>query len=358
MKIGLRWRWILPLVMLIVFFPASAQDAVVQTLYACPTETEFRSETPFTRALVEDLLGFWHPLLQEVADMPEYPFYTIPYFVLSSCSLHSDRAYIALLVPMIGPGVLTPLLTFELQGNQVTAATRYEFNLIGLPHLSAIAGFADRNFNNFPDLAIWARDNGNMSENGMILLEWHADGIVDITPPVTDGSPNGFDDIDRDGVPELLDTNFYFVPTFETASAGVQQLRTWYRWNGIRYEMVAVQVAPFVPSHTSVIDYLAGLDDRYVQDSGPYIEDFLTAFSLQQICELVVLDDRARRPEEGLSARLFQILLYHQTWGHVEEGWTAIESIITVARTCPASEGKRFFFNALDGFATDLDGAG
>jgi len=27
-------------------------------------------------------------------------------------------------------------------------------------------------------------------------------------------------------------------------------------------------------------------------------------------------------------------------------------------RTCPASEGKKFFFNALDGFATDLDGAG
>ena len=358
MKIGLRWRWILPLVLLIFFSPASAQDAVVQTPYTCPTETEFRSETPFTQARVEDWLGFWHPLLQEVADMPEYPFHNISYFVLSSCSLHSERAYIALLVPMIGPDVLTPLLTFELQGNQVTAATRYEFNLIGLPHLSAIARFADRNFNGFPDMVVWVRDIGTMYENPMLLLEWRANGIVDISPPVTDGSPNGLEDIDRDGIPELLDTSFYFIPAQQTASAVVQQLRSWYRWNGVAYEMVAVQVYPFEASPGMVTDYLPGLDDRYVQDSGPYIEDFLTAFSLQQICELVVLDDRAGRPEEELSALLFQILLYHQTWGDVQAGWTAIEPITTVARTCPASEGKRFFFNALDGFASDLDGGG
>jgi len=148
-------------------------------------------------------------------------------------------------------------------------------------------------------------------------------------------------------------------------SRGVQQLLVWYRWNSIAYEMVAVQVDPFVPSPE--MDYIPGISDRYIEDSGLYINDFLNGLSLEQICERVGLDDRARRPEEGLSARLFQILLYHQTWGHgllyhqtwghVEEGWTAIESIITVARTCPASAGKSFFFNALDRFATELDNA-
>lgn len=356
MKIGLRWRWILPLVVLIVFYPASAQDAVVQTPYTCPTETEFRSKTPFTQAQVEDWLGFWHPLLQEVVDMPPYSFssipYVDPYFVLKSCSLRGSTFYIGVYIPAVGRP--STVLAFEILEGQITAV-RHPFTLMGIPHLSSISAFADRNFNGLPDMAVWARDTGNMSENPLLLLEWQASGMVDITPSVTGGSPNALADIDRDGVPELLDTHLYFIPTQQGASAGVQQLLVWYRWNSIAYEMVAVQVDPFVPSPE--MDYIPGISDRYIEDSGLYINDFLNGLSLEQICEWVGLDDRARRPEEGLSARLFQILLYHQTWGRVEEGWTAIESIITVARTCPASAGKSFFFNALDRFATELDNA-
>jgi hypothetical protein len=342
----------LPVLLLvaIVAVAARGQGSALRAERICTSESKLQSEVPFTQAQVADLLGFWHPLLQEVVDMPEYPFvslpYVYPYFVLQSCSLHGDVVYIALYIPAIASS--STILVFELAEGQITAAG-YSFDLMGLPHLSAISGFADRNFNGYPDMVVWANDTGNMSENPLLLLEWGDNGIVDITPPVTDGSPNGLEDIDRDGVPELLDTNLYFIPTQQGNSALVQQLRSWFRWNGVAYEMVAVQVYPFAPSSRMVLNYMRGITVGSIEDSGPYIEDFLNSLSLEQICELVGIDDRAVRPEQGLSARLFQILLYHRAWNHAQEGWNAIEPITTLATTCPESAGKTFFFSALDG---------
>jgi hypothetical protein len=195
------------LVMGMVLLPVrgQGQSSAISTGGTCGRAATLESEVPFTRDYLQDSLGFWHPLLQEVVDMPEYPFANLP--------------------------------------------------------------------------AVYP----------------------------------------------------YFV-----------------------YERVAVQVQPFVPASGAALDYLPGLSERFVEDSGAYINDFLNALSLEQICELVNLDDRAHRPEEGLSARLFQILLFHQVWGDVQEGWKAIEPIMSVAATCPASEGKAFFFNALNMFASEL----
>ncbi|MBN8594092.1 MAG: hypothetical protein J0M33_20225 [Anaerolineae bacterium] len=331
MKIGLRWRWILPLVMLIVFFPASAQDAVVQTLYACPTETEFRSETPFTRALVEDLLGFWHPLLQAVVDMPE-PFIGNIYRFYASCTTYTAGLYVSLFLQD------KKVLVFSLNESRVTAGAIYQLTgtrwYIGF----SVSKMADRNFNGLPDWFVWGTEDGQQQNYaGLKFLEWGSDGVIYEVPlPSIEELPVGFDDIDGDGIPEVVDYLRYFIPLHPFVNADARAAHAWFGLRGNRYTMVAVEVQAF-----SAVSYY-----RPHQDSGIAINEFLSSIQLETICEQLSRGINYST-EYSFNERLFEILLYYQLWGKTNEGWAAIQPIWDAVALCPESEQKQFFFESI-----------
>ncbi|HTP10229.1 MAG TPA: hypothetical protein VMP08_18375, partial [Anaerolineae bacterium] len=62
-------------------------------------------------------------------------------------------------------------------------------------------GFADRNHNGLPDLAVRVSNGGDCYDCGsLVLLELTKDGGVRDITPVSDFNPNGLADIDGDGM--------------------------------------------------------------------------------------------------------------------------------------------------------------
>jgi len=335
MKIGLRWRWILPLVVLIVFYPASAQDAVVQTPYTCPTETEFRSETPFTQAQVEDWLGFWHPLLQAVVDLPE-PNGGSPYTFLTSCTFNRDGVYVSVVLQT------GQVLAFSLNSFQVIAGDSYPLSSVGWAFISKVSKFADRNFNGLPDWFVQGGDTGLQDYVERIrLLEWGNDGnIYEVSLPAIEDAiedvPVQFDDIDRDGIAEVVDILFFFIPMRGYYRSDVRGAVAWFGLQGSSYEMVAVQVPAF-PAESY---------HNPPQDSRQIIDEFLSNIQFDSLCESLPTNIAPLR-EYSFNERLFEILLYYQLWGETEEGWAAIQPIWDAVADCPESEQKQFFFESI-----------
>lgn len=342
MKIGLRWRWILPLVMLIVFYPASAQDAVVQTPYTCPTETEFRSETPFTRVQVEDLLGFWHPLLQAVVDMKPIEASKIQYVFDFSCTSFVDQFYTSLFVP----DIVTTVLAFTIIEAEVARGASYRLDTFYWMAFSMdLSQFGDRNFNGLPDWFIYGGDTGTQQiSTGIRLLEWGLDGeIYEVELPSIGMNPRGFSDFNQDGIPEVFEYFGYFIPTRPFVGAARTGLTIWYGLEGDGYTMLAVQIPSFPESAWR----------GSTGDSGGSIRYFLNNFPLEHLCDNLKVGV-GFMSDYTLNEQLYEILLYYHVWGQGEAGWTAIQPIWDQVATCPDSDSKRYFFDAIAKYSEDI----
>ena len=40
--------------------------------------------------------------------------------------------------------------------------------------------------------------------------------------------------------------------------------------------------------------------------------------------------------------------MYYNTWENLEQGWEKLQPVIEAAATCPESDGKTVFFDAMD----------
>jgi|GEM_PF-6800958 hypothetical protein len=94
------------------------------------------------------------------------------------------------------------------------------------------SGFADRNHNGLPDLAVRVSNGGNCYDCGsLLLLELTKDGGVRDITPVSAFNPNGLADIDGDGTLEVATTRFYEFGFGSLARAGSPYALRLYKWN-------------------------------------------------------------------------------------------------------------------------------
>jgi len=324
----------------------SAQGAA-QNRYICPEQTEIRSETPFTLDELETLLGFHTPGLDDLINLPAYTYQPEPYyFFYLSCTPQNDTTFVALLYPI--SQVQMRLRVFQLQADQVVVEASLDDVQNGwLPHWMRVSGFADRNFNGRPDLSVRGEDGTKGWYSGMRIVELGDDhALHDITPVGGSIGPDDFDDIDGDGIPELHNAEYFFVPTTTNVSAAVQVMHQWWAWNSAGYRTVAVEVPAFPRSEPSY--WSTELD------SGDRIRDYLDALTPEEICTQIAEET----PAFGdLREHLFDITLYFDTWGDLDTGQALIQPILMSAEACPESDGKQIFMIMRDVLTSYFDDA-
>lgn len=309
---------------------------------SCPEETYFSSETPFTLDEIQSIVGFTHPTLEDIATMSVYTLAPPSYFFRLTCTPYRDMKYVAILyLPPMTSNMR--LLVFQVRDGQVFNLSTYDQDLIGwLPHTVSVSKFADRNFNGLPDFVIGGSDGAKGRNSGMRFLEMDEAGIItDITPDNGRSGPSGFDEINGDGIPELYDMDFYFVPTFSSISVMVQVLEIWWGWNGSAYETVRVKVQGFheIPQNLRASN----------ADSGSLIDSYLAGLTPDGICA-DMLEESLNAVHEPIRWKLFHILVYYHAWGNLDAGWAKIQSVLDTVGTCEDSDGKALFFSALDEF--------
>lgn len=336
-------RFVLLLLILATFgvLSTSAQESVPG--YTCPDQTVFREDTPFTLEQVESLVGFSDPGLQDVVDAPIYTDAVTPYYSFYfSCTPQNDTTFVALLYQL--PDEWTRLRVFKLQAGEVVVEASFDRpqSAAWVYHFMGVSGFADRNFNGLPDLFVGGSDGAKTWFSGLRILELGADGVLrDITPVGGETGPNGFADIDGDGIPELYDNYFFFVPTYPNFTVSVQRLDRWWKWNSVGHQIVAVQVSAFPNDGSDPMTI--GLD------SGKRIDAYLSELSPYQVC--VDMPQERQDAYGGIRWYLFQILMYYFAWGKYDEGWAKIQPILLMGQNCSDSAGKQVFLGAVNDFA-------
>lgn len=325
--------------------------------YACPEKIRYESDTPFTLAEIEAILDFSHPTLQEVADSPENDENrdsNFSYFVGVTCTPFNGTFYVTVIHihEQVVDEHLRQVLylhVFHLQSGQVLSTASRDIIGCWLTYTRA-SGFADRNFNGLPDIFITTTCGGSSPGFWMQVIEFDSQQeiLFDITPVGFGDAPAGFNDINNDGIPEVYDYTWYYVPTFFTDQS---YYYTWLEWNGSTYERSAVNVVSFTNSNS-----LFSISNPPSDDSGSYILSYLSNLSRDNVCEAISQTapfEYAYSSSEyarEIRWKLFHSLLYYHVWDNLDMGWAHVYSITNTAENCPDSEGKTIFFEAIEAY--------
>jgi len=312
-----------------------ATQAALGTIYPTPTliptvgPTQIESLRARWLKELESGAGFSHPLLTTLVDeMADALPTVVP--AANERGWPLDLAGFSLRPQMAETtfqGVTYRLLIFFNSFSDITTRT-IMFKLMGtdwlVVDLSAIdggygfavalderagspAGFADRNGNGYPDIAIWRYFDANTIDGTRRLLEIRpGDEIVDLIPPEIDTIERWLVDLEGDGVFEIMVSQIVNIhpATFEQMISPsyccVAQIH-YYGWTGARYE-----------------DISASLDERY----WPEIEDYWRHARTVGAC---------LQPTYEMA----QMLLAYDARGALAEGWAMLQPRLT-----PRVEGE------------------
>jgi hypothetical protein len=324
------------------------------TPYTCPTETEFLSEAPFTPETLAGILGFAHPSLEEVAQMHRSPGLRANnnYFFKITCTRLTGTETIYLILyhkPPDNPSSYEMSIRMYRLNNGIPEQT----SSIGLSdtrwlhHLSTIHGFADRNFNGLPDFYILGGTGGNISDHSSFRwFELDESGTLRNITPLP--NPNGFEDLNNDGVPEIYDYHGFDRPGHGYYTA----LSRWWQLVDGAYRLIAVDVPEFQEPTIYV-----RINER---ESGNYdaknrMESYLNQLDIHTICDAFTVPDAGGgSPAFVLRYNLYYILMYYYGWGDVNAGWQRIQMALDFAAACPESGQKTRFQEYIDEFRAYL----
>ena len=162
-----------------------------------------------------------------------------------------------------------------------------------LLHYSFIdQGFADRNGNGLPDLAVSVGWGGTCCAPKLSLFEIKPNNqVVDIAPYARDVYPERFEDLNHDGLPE--------IESWSPSGQGSESIKRWFGWNGQRYVDVSAQYPQF---------YL------------PRINEFAHKLTSDSQCHLknVVIEE------------MMNFLADYKALGRLSEGWNELQQLIRV----------------------------
>jgi hypothetical protein len=161
------------------------------------------------------------------------------------------------------------------------------------------AGFGDRNGNGRPDIPVWGNTGGNCCPRALLLLELNDQGeFVDITPIMTDVDPVGFEDLDEDGIWEIVGV-MGSGPNFRET-----HLTRVYAWDGSAYIEASLQ-----------------FEDWYLER----IKGALVRVNRAQSCVYVPF---LISSGDSDGTNIYQALLDYYVIGRIEEGWQVIRNMI------------------------------
>ncbi len=162
------------------------------------------------------------------------------------------------------------------------------------------SGFADRNHNGLPDLAVRVSNGGTCYDCGsLLLLELTKDGGVRDITPVSDFNPNGLVDINGDGKLEVAATHFYEFGFGSLGRAGSPYALRLYSWNQQtdRYEEASKQFTSFY-------------DDQIAR-----LRTEITGTYGQPLDAPIILP------------KLASILFHYEVTGRLQQGWSEVQSL-------------------------------
>jgi hypothetical protein len=344
---------ILILVALVVGWAGHRLNAQA-TPYTCPTETEFLSEVPFTPENLAGILGFAHSSLDEVAAMQRYIFSrgNNNYFLKIACTqiMGTETTYVALYHPLPDSTRFDDMHIRAYRLNNGIAVQASSFDLSGtawLHHLSTIHGFADRNFNGLPDFYIFGGTGGNGSDHSSIRwFEVDQTGTLRNITPLP--NPNGFEDLNDDGVPEIYDYHGFYAPGY----GYYPSVSRWWQLVDGAYRLIAVDVFDFQEPtvHVRINEREIG-----IYDAKNRMESYLNQLDIHTICDaFTVPDESGGSPAFVLRYNLYYILMYYYGWGDVNAGWQRIQMALDFAAACPESDQKTRFQDYIAEFRAHL----
>ncbi len=160
-----------------------------------------------------------------------------------------------------------------------------------LLHYSFIdQGFADRNDNGLPDLAISVGWGGSCCSAKLTLFEIdHYNQFVDISPHASDVYPARFEDLNHDGFPE--------IEAISPSGQGWESVTRWFGWNGQDYVDVSAQYPEF---------YL------------PRINAFSQKLTSDSQCHL----------KDTIDVEMLDFLADYDVMGRLPEGWSELLRLI------------------------------
>jgi len=177
------------------------------------------------------------------------------------------------------------------------------FSGVRFGHDGDLGGFADRNGNGYPDLAIDTDSNGSCGVQAMQVLEIRPDDRVMNLSPITmqhlgDSAPRDFVDLEGDGILEIVVATYSVAPT--SYGCHIPAMIQYYAWDGTAYQNIS-------PT----------LDESYY----PAIDQYWSSIDREDVCLL---------PDQPM----YQMLIDYIALGRLEEGWLRLQRVLHWER-CP-----------------------
>ncbi len=299
--------------------------------YNCPESQSLDSDTPFTLEEVEAYVGFSHPALELATMTSENWSGSSNYFIDSSCTIQNDVTYLTLIYNVTRSDMR--LQVFVIRFGRVEQQADILIPSIGTWMASSVhlTSFADRNFNQLPDVAAMGNNGGACCLPEMVLIELTPDGeLRDITPDIVmlrseRLRPVEFDEIDGNGVPEIYDGGYVYAP------GGSLFLKRWWGWDGTEYRLVQVEVGN-ISSQWDVNNFI-----RYRLS--------------ENVCQRII-EDAQPNSSHGwrVRSRLGAVLLYYDAWSDVEAGWEVLQPVLDAATACEPTPETIEFMEAIAAF--------
>lgn len=161
---------------------------------------------------------------------------------------------------------------------------------------SAIAGFADRNQNGLPDLAVyaWNTHGSTCCPGTLVLLEFKENGeIINIAPQSQEVYVTGFEDLDGNEILEITGYDTICLPHYDCRA---NSLVRWWQWNGTAYvDITASQEEFYRPAIDIALQNSANHNGCYVpyemergfakEDPGGIYTALLSYYALNRLME-------------------------------------------------------------------------
>jgi hypothetical protein len=256
--------------------------------------------------IIQTAFGLEHPIFREIISQYEdWALQAIQeqgadtYHLFVSQTQFNGATYSVGSIPSQVPYPPIDILGFRVDpdGNVQQLEVPYDFPIGYVPWL--LGEFADHNGNGRSDIPVSGFTGGNCCPGTLSLLELNDQGdFVDITPIMTDVDPVGFEDLDEDGIWEIVGV-MGSSPNFREI-----RLTRVYAWDGAAYIEASLQ-----------------FEDWYLER----IKDALTRVNRAQSCVYVPY---LISSGDSDGTNIYQALLDYYVIGRIEEGWQVIRNMI------------------------------
>lgn len=288
-----------PMLLTATYIVQRATDAELATQQTNPSRTPAPTLTTEEaevlrlrwKAELESAAGFTHPIFDQITYnliLDDWKWIWTgwdPHNISLDPQTHrityEESTYVAIL--HIWGGLFpSPLLVFRLTGNDVTLI----FHSRSTPYYWDSEGFADRNANGYPELALGGYSGGNCGGFTISLLEIRpSDELVNVAPEVSgEVNLNEWVDVDNDGLLEIKGFDRVGIPLYGVSCPELQIIHL-YRWNGTAYEDVTAEYgAAYYPNLETYWDSIEPSEGCLLPDYAMY-EMLVGSIALGQLQE-------------------------------------------------------------------------